>query len=76
MVGTIKMEHFKQILEESLALPQEECFQLLAMAEDIAMIEKKDSYGYEHEVVMSYSYFCMQFEKLLLMRKTTRKKTF
>ena len=46
------------------------------MAENIALVDKKDPYGFENEQVISYNYFCMQFEKMLLMQKKAKKNEF
>ena len=72
----MKYETFKQILEENLGLTQREVYPLMAMAENIALVNKKDPYGFENEQVISYNYFCMQFEKMLLMQKKAKKNEF
>jgi len=40
------------------------------MAETIAGMEKKDYYGFSTERVISYFYFCMQLEKVFILRKS------
>lgn len=60
----------KKIFEEDLRLDTEDVYHIMAMADSIAGMNKKDAYGYSDERIISYFFFCMELEKTILLKKT------